>query len=173
MKTSAILHGHLLAVANPRCGQCYGLGRRPTAEVPCGCALREIYRQCMRRHHELRSAPPWKGPWWLALRQLHYVIDIELVARRVLDPVMWKAWWLHAIEDRPWRECARLMGFDRGTWWHTFYRCAERLGLVYATMRPYPLWPFREYVARRADLQKASDELEQDLADKIRFDMQL
>lgn len=139
--------GDVISLAYPRCTTCHGLGllTRSHVEDPCKCALRNIFRACLDRYHELREYS-WAGKagwrWWA---QIEYLADFVLVSRRHLDDWEWRLFQLHMLERRPWYECAGKLGVDRGNFFHAVYRIEERLGRAMRETEPYPLYPLRDY----------------------------
>jgi hypothetical protein len=98
------------------------------------------------------------------IKSVEYVIDFEHVAQRALAdlPVEAAVFTMHFLHGRDWHMCCCKLRLDRGEFFHAVYRVEKRLGVVYSTLKPYCLWPLREYFAgqrmylREMDLQHTS-----------------
>lgn len=141
----------VIVAANPRCRRCNGLGLASTGPGgrqigPCDCALRGIFRLCLRHYHELRAFA-WCEDLPLArwLARIEYIADFELVCRRHLDRWHHLLFRLHFLQMRPWHECIAPLRTSRGNFYHAVYRIEELLGRAMHETRPYPLWPPWDY----------------------------
>ena len=74
-----------------------------------------------------------------------YVADFCLVSRRALTEEENKLFRLHFLLGADWRLCCRQLGIDRGIFFHSVYRIEQKLGRAFRDVRPYPLFPLREY----------------------------
>jgi hypothetical protein len=85
-------------------------------------------------------------PWVSYSRQYEeFAADVHLTARRILTPRQWRLFRWHYLEKRTFRFCCPRLGLDRGRFFHECYRVEERLGRVFRELRPYALFPTREY----------------------------
>lgn len=81
-----------------------------------------------------------------SLKGSEYIADFTLVVKRVLGrPVDREIFRLHFLDGLDWRSCCRLIGIDRGNFFHAIYRIEQRAGRALAEVKPYPLYPLREY----------------------------
>ena len=150
--------GILLANSDVQCRQCHGMGGEPGR--PCGCVLRRICRAVVERVWNIREREDrpiqvryWGGrakgrrmPWVVYSRQYEeFLADVELVARRSLSERQWTIFRHHHLGGEQWRRCSRRVGLERGRFFHEVYRLEERLGRVFRELRPYALFPTREY----------------------------
>lgn len=139
--------GDVIALAYSKCRTCHGFGwvRTSHGEHPCNCALRNIFRACLRKYLELRDEAWFYSAgrrWWASIE---YLADFLLVSRRHLDDWEWRLFHLHMLEGRPWHQCAGKLGVDRGNFFHAVYRIESRLGRAMRETEPYPLYPFADY----------------------------
>ena len=106
----------LSVLAQGSCRVCGGSGTRKEKEddlVPCGCALRNIFRVCYERfqlcavHHDrisrvcyerASSGKSHRGTW--SRKEEEYIADFELLARRTLDDVHYKIFRYHVAQWR-------------------------------------------------------------------------
>ncbi len=155
----------LSVLAKGSCRSCGGTGVRKESEtgiVPCGCSLRNIFRACYERfrhcaarrerisHVHYERAPGGKshrGTW--SRKEEEYVADFELVARRTLDQVHYRIFRYHFLLRADWRLCARKLGVSRGNFFHAVYRIEQWLGQAFFEVKPYALYPPRDYFALR------------------------
>lgn len=151
----------LFLVAHHSCTICHGTGVRREVEgelLPCGCALRGMFRACHARFHKCATRGKFRsqisfernpsgrsnrGTW--SRKEEEYMADFELASRRALDDWHYKLFRYHFVLGADWRLCCRRMGFDRGTFFHMIYRIEEQLGKVFYEMKPYALYPPRDY----------------------------
>lgn len=154
--------GILLAMSDVRCTSCRGLGGAEGR--PCRCVLRRVFRAVIARVWEIQESEVrpmqvryyagrrGRMPWISYARQYEdFVADVHLVARRSLSARQWKLFRWHYLEGRTYRFCCPRLGWDRANFFHECYRIEERLGRVFRELRPYALFPTREYfgVVRR------------------------
>ncbi|MBN9662484.1 MAG: hypothetical protein J0H49_30075 [Acidobacteria bacterium] len=149
-----------LALAYNACAHCFGMGVRSLRGgrlKPCSCVLRTIFRACYarfqssvekQRHLSLTSLDGThrggcRNTW--GRKNEEYVADFYLVTRRALKEADWKIFCAHYLLGADWRLCTRQLKLDRGQYFHSIYRIEARLGLVYRTLAPYPLFPTDEY----------------------------
>ncbi|MCB1022075.1 MAG: hypothetical protein H6509_09505 [Bryobacterales bacterium] len=152
-------------LANQTCTICRGTGiRRHKRDhiVPCRCALRAAFRACHARFKlcvessRMRSRVSYernpsgrshKGSW--GRKDQEYMADFELTARRVLDPWHLKVFRFHFILGADAALCCRRLRVDRGGFFHAVYRIEALLGEAFVLLRPYALYPPRDYFAVR------------------------
>ena len=148
-----------LALALHNCAQCHGAGlrlaRRGTL-APCNCVLRSIFRIChdrfircvtQERHLSRVSLEPHSGsrPSTWGRKDEEYIADFTLTAKRVLDPFEHRLFFWHMVMKLDWKACSARLRIDRGNFFHAVYRIEQKLGRVFAEMRPYPIWPLDDY----------------------------
>ena len=78
-----------------------------------------------------------------------YAADFHLVSRRVLDPFHYQVFSYHFLLGADWKLCCRRLHIDRGQFFHAVYRVQETLGRVFCELKPYGLYPPRDYFATR------------------------
>jgi hypothetical protein len=156
----------LLALSD--CNQCAGSGIRREKRgqpVPCGCALRGVFRVCHMRFRDCvvrgkcRTQATFdrnprghtgRGSW--GRKDEEYIADFELIGRRSLDAFHHRVFRWYFLLGADWKLCCRRLGIDRGTLFHAIYRIEEKLGKAFYETEPYALYPPNDYfVARRLD----------------------
>jgi hypothetical protein len=147
--------GILLAMSDPRCAECKGLGGEEGR--PCRCVLRAIFRAVLERlariyEHEARPmqvrhySGNKRAPWVSYSRQSEeFAADVHLIARRTLTERQWRVFQWHYMRGWTYRQCCARLKIERGLFFHECYRIEERLGRVFRELRPYRLFPTREY----------------------------
>lgn len=151
-----------IALAFPFCTVCHGngtlLGRAQT-EIPCKCVLRAVFRACYNRFRECVALEKQISPVTVqfchgadgrrnyARRREEFMADFDLVSRRALDDPEYKIFRLHFMLGAPAKACCDRLKLDRGDFFHVVYSIMEKLGRVFAELRPYPLFPADEYFA--------------------------
>lgn len=162
----------LSMLAYPACRVCLGVGVRGKKKgraVPCGCALRNVFRACYARFQEcvvrgnhtsqisFERNPRGqgnRGVW--SRKDEEYIADFELLSRRALDPLHYKIFRYHFLLGADWKLCCRRLGISRGNFFHAIYRIEERLGLAFRETEPYGLYPPRDYfLTRRTDARSS------------------
>ncbi len=155
----------LTVLAKGSCQICAGSGTRNEIEadlVPCGCALRGIFRACYERfqlcamhrdrishvsYERASSGKSHRGTW--SRKEEEYAADFELLARRTLDDAHHKLFRLHFLLGADWKLCMRKLGISRGNFFHALYRIEQWLGKAFYEVEPYALYPPRDYFAFR------------------------
>lgn len=163
-----------LALASHSCASCQGLGLRlnepapnslpnksePTpsrSAQPCNCVLRHIFRACYARFREcamkerfiakvsLETAQctDFKRAW--SRKDEEYIADFCLVSRRSLSKGEYLIFNYHYLLGADWRLCCRRLKMDRGNFFHSVYKIEQRLGRVFRELKPYALYPVRDY----------------------------
>lgn len=125
-------------IANAHCTVCGGRGLKAPGQ-PCGCVLRAVWCACYARFRQ-QTAGRFR-------RFSTFDADFCLVGKRALadSPLELAVFKAHFLLASDWKLCCRQMNIDRGTFFHAVYRVQERLGRVYAELKPYPLYSPREY----------------------------
>ena len=149
-----------IALAQQSCVLCYGLGLRETrqgASTPCACVFRAVFRacfNCFRECHDterrmstisLEPIPGARNRCVYSRKDEEYIADFTLVSRRVLSESDYQIFKFHFLLGADWKLCCKRLGMDRGSFYHQVYRIQERLGRVYAELKPYALFPLDEY----------------------------
>lgn len=149
-----------LALASARCAFCHGLGLRDGRDSrpePCHCVLRQIFRACYARfrlcvtqdkyivqtHLEIGSGTQAHYNW--GRKDEEYSADFCLVSRRTLNDAEYNVFKFHFLLGADWRLCCRKLKIDRGIFFHMVYRIEAKLGRVYRELKPYGLYPLRDY----------------------------
>jgi hypothetical protein len=71
--------------------------------------------------------------------------DFDLVSRRALSEYEHRIFRYHFLLGADWKLCCRQLKMDRGTFFHAIYKIEEKLGRIFAELRPYALYPLDEY----------------------------
>ena len=146
------------------CTNCRGSGIHRVKKgelVPCGCALRTVFRACYQRFRigvtrgKYRVATFERNPrgkthrsHW-SRKEEEYIADFELVSRRHLDDFHHKIFRYHFLLGADWKLCGRRLGMTRGAFFHAVYRIEQHLGKTFYELEPYALYPPRDYFAVR------------------------
>ena len=149
-----------IGLANPRCTSCHGQGIRVirgATEVPCKCIMRAIFRACLNRFRECAALSEHTGGVSLEIcrgtegrrsysrKREDYMCDFVLVSRRSLTEAEHKIFRFHYLLGADWRLCCRQLKLDRGDFFHAVYEIEQKLGRIYAELKPYSLYPLDEY----------------------------
>lgn len=145
------------------CTICRGSGVRREKRgqpLPCGCALRGVFRACHARFRECAERGKFRSRVWFehnptgrssrgmwSRKEEEYLADFELVSRRHLDPMHYQIFRCHFLLGADWKLCCQKLRMNRGNFYHAVYRIEERLGQVFYELEPYPLYPPRHYFA--------------------------
>jgi hypothetical protein len=151
-----------LPLAAAHCTYCMGLGLmgswRSGETRPCGCVLRRVFNSVLGKYRYIQAHQDRvsssvttvmkhgrenKRVW--SRKNEEFCADFYLVSKRMLDEKDWKLFELHMLCGYNWRYCTRILGMDRGRFFHAVYRIQERLGRVFVELRPYALFPIDEY----------------------------
>jgi hypothetical protein len=160
----------LFLLALTDCNHCQGTGVRREKRgkpVPCGCALRGIFRVCYQRFRDCvaRSkcrtqvsfdrnprGSSGRGSW--GRKDEEYIADFELISRRSLDAFHHQIFRWYFLLGADWQLCCRRLRMERGALFHAIYRIEEKLGRAFYETEPYALYPPNDYfVARRLDAE--------------------
>jgi len=126
-------------------------------EVPCNCVLRAVFRSCYNRFREcaalgerispvtLDFCPGNEGGRVYSRRREEFISDFDLVSRRALHDFEYRLFRYHYLLGADWRLCCRQLRMPRGSFFHTIYRIEEKLGRIFAELKPYALYPLDEY----------------------------
>lgn len=149
-----------IGLSRQSCTLCHGQGVRiirKATEVPCNCVFRSIFRACYNRFRECESLGERISPVSLEFchgvqggrtysrKREEYICDFDLVSRRALHGVEQKLFRFHFLLGADWKLCCRQLKIERGEFFHILYRIEEKLGRVFAELRPYPLYPLDDY----------------------------
>jgi hypothetical protein len=74
-----------------------------------------------------------------------FIADFCLISQRTLDDFGYKLLRYHYLLGADCNLCCQHFKMDRGTYFHALYRIENRLGRIFAEVRPYPLYPIDEY----------------------------
>lgn len=74
-----------------------------------------------------------------------FIADFCLISQRTLDDFEYKLLRYHYLLGGDSKLCCQHFQLDRGTYFHSIYRIENRLGRVFAEVKPYPLYPLDEY----------------------------
>ena len=151
------------------CAHCAGLGRvalkrRPEPDRTCDCVWRAVFRACLKRYLKIhgqqqetvfprcilerfgfrdRKGEKYAFQWGRLNEE--YCADFWLVSKRHLGELDFEILRVHFLLGADYPACCRLLGIDRGHFFHAVYRVERRLGRVFAELRPYALFPVDEY----------------------------
>ena len=151
-----------LGLAKASCFACHGLGTRIVRkgkEVPCNCIFRAIFRACYNRFRASAQTADHIGAVTLEFcsgrdgrrrygrKHQEFAADFCLVSQRHLNTAEYQIFKYHFLLGADWRLCCRQLKMERGNFFHLVYRIERKLGKVFATLQPYPLYPVNEYFA--------------------------
>src|ERR1017187_5102618 len=129
-----------LAMVHTGCVHCGGLGFRSAGNI-CSCVWRNVFRVVMGKFRECST-----GGYMHGRKRAEFQADVFLVAKRTLtDPTEWDIFRFFHLLGADWKLCGRRLGMDKGAVFHVVYRVEERLGRVFAELRPFSLYPLDEY----------------------------
>lgn len=149
-----------IGLARTSCVWCQGYGILHIHNgngVPCNCVLRAIFRACYNRFRECDALSERTSAVSLDQRQgaerlcmysrkrEEYMCDFDLVSRRALNESEYRVFRYYFLLGADWRLCCRQLGIDKGSLFHSVYRMEQKLGRIFAELRPYPLYPLNEY----------------------------
>jgi hypothetical protein len=153
----------VMMLAYHDCRQCHGsgakLGRGGKIEA-CGCALRTIFRRCLRKYLELEYGDPLLSTvqtrYGVGAKRRRpsagrpreeYCADFILLARRTLDPLHWEVFVHHHLRGADWMVAARRKSINltKGNFFHAVYRLEQQMGRACRTLQPYGLYPTELY----------------------------
>jgi hypothetical protein len=148
----------LIGMALVTCAQCRGTGLTLETGQVCKCVHRAVFRACLGRYCDCtigahciapisleHSGSSAHGRTNYGRKHEEYMADFWLVSKRTLDAFEWKVFSFHYLLGADWKLCTRRLNIDRGNFFHACYRLEERLGKVYAELKPYSLYPLDEY----------------------------
>jgi hypothetical protein len=154
--------GKCIALADPHCVFCRGLGIRNHKcenEKPCGCTLRKIFKLCFARFRSILYNEAQPGRLSLSTtsfrstgRSLNYgfpkqefCADFYLITKRSLTREEFLVFDWHYLHGHDWKLCTEKIGIEKGSFFHLVYVLQEKLGRIYAELRPFALYPIDEY----------------------------
>jgi hypothetical protein len=126
-------------------------------EVPCNCVFRAVFRACYNRFRQCSAQSGRVGSVSLefcrgregrrsyARKGEEFAADFCLVSRRSLNEFEYKLFKYHFLLGANWKLCCRQLKTDRGSFFHSVYRIEQKLGRIFASLRPYGLYPINEY----------------------------
>lgn len=148
-----------IGLAKAACNFCNGQGTRIVRgdEYPCTCVFRTIFRACYERFREcaaygsnlntanldLSTGPV--GRHIYSLKREEYMADFCLISRRTLGELEYKVFRYHYLLGADYILCCRQLKMERGDFFHLVYKVQEQLGRAFAEVRPYALFPTRDY----------------------------
>ncbi len=159
-------HKDLSKLSFSNCAICEGRGvrrERHGEPIPCGCALRAIFRACHARFRScvLRGkhkgpanfnrapgAKGYKGTW--GRKEEEFMADFVIVARRNLDPWQYRLFRFQFLLGADPNLVRQRLGLPRGAYFHAMYRIEEKLGRIYTELQPYALYPAKDYFTYRS-----------------------
>jgi hypothetical protein len=131
---------------------------------PCKCVYRTIFRACYSRFRacaqkdkaacrtRLEASPNGGRRTTWGRKNEEYCADFFLVARRALSASEWKLFSYHFLLGADIRLCARQLKIERGVAYFQVYRIMEKLGRLFAELKPYALYPLDEYFNGRTEV---------------------
>ncbi len=149
------------------CSTCEGSGVRCVKRakpLPCKCAFRSMFRACYARFRDCMHGGKFRsrvtfertpsgrsnrGMW--GRKEEEYMADFELVAKRTLDAADYRLFRVHFLLGADWRLCEKRLGIRRGNFFHGVYRIEAQLGEAFAALKPYAIYPPRDYFAFRME----------------------
>jgi hypothetical protein len=145
----------LIGLAAPSCARCGG-SAVSNGRV-CRCVDRAVFRACLDRFRACATGSVYAQPVWERVgtgpkgyrcygrKAEEYMADFCLVARRALDPLEYAVFRFHFLLGADWKLCTARLNLDRGNFFHAVYRVEEKMGRVYRTLEPHPLFPLADY----------------------------
>lgn len=149
-----------IGLARVSCTKCGGIGIRRSrggTDAPCNCVFRGIFRACWNRFRECAALGTYgsavslefcnglEGRRTYSRKREEYMADFCLVTRRFLNDAEHRIFRFHFLLGADWKMCCQRLNMDRGTFFHEVYRMEQKLGRVFAELRPYALFPVDEY----------------------------
>ena len=168
-------HSETIALAKESCTQCQGNGLRrgngASADAPCNCVLRSVFRVCYSRFQYCAQRERHMTHVRLAIlggrvrravwgrKDEEFIADFCLVSKRYLDEEEYKLFRFHFLLGADWKLCCRQLKMERGVFFHNVYRIQQKLGRAFCELQPYALYPLDEYFGgntRQNDIAKGS-----------------
>jgi hypothetical protein len=81
-----------------------------------------------------------------------YIADFTLVARRSLDEYHHRIFRYHYLLAADWRLCCIKLKLQRWEFFNAVYAIQNKLGMVFAELKPYALYPVSDYFAGRVNV---------------------
>ena len=136
------------------CEICRGTGvwDCPTCKpslLPCLCSLREVFKIVLTRYREILQCGPGSscgagtiGDARVYQRPYHdFKIDVELSIKRTLWPADERLFSAHFVAEIPLSALAPQFRTSTAELRRRADHVAEQMGLVWASLAPYPLYP--------------------------------
>jgi len=150
-----------IALANPTCTYCTGLGvrrgRGGKEQHACHCVYRAIFKSCYLRFRECATMGKYvttvnlewtNGPIGKRVygRKIEeYMADFCAVSRRTLSEEDYRLFRYHYVLGADSKMCSRFLKMEKGEFFHRVYRIEEILGRTFLELKPYALFPLYEY----------------------------
>jgi hypothetical protein len=157
----------VLVLARRSCRECKGAGLRWHGYHlrPCPCVCKHIFRVVMERRHSqasvgavrlaaLEMSARRRSSTW-GFKHEEFCADIDLTAKRLLDPDDRAIFRLRFLERRGWESCCERLKLDPGYFWGRVYSIEVRLGRAFRELQPYPIYPITDYFAGTAATARA------------------
>lgn len=148
-------------MAKADCAHCAGIGMltvHKTAQKPCQCVFRNIFRTVYKRFKSCaqssgmanaidyeRCSTGKESRRSYGRKTEDFLADFILVTERTLNPVEYKLFRIHFMLGGDWKLCCARLKMERGNFFHAVYRIESKLGRVFAELTPYALYPLDEY----------------------------
>ena len=149
-----------VGIAAAKCTECEGVGlvlNRWDNEVPCDCTLRAVFHTCLTGFVECvalgeRTASvswePCYGPTGgriFSRKREEYIADFLKVTERSLTEEDHRFFRYHYLLGADADLCCQKLKMERPNFFYAANRIEHRLGRIYAELKPYPLYPLRDY----------------------------
>lgn len=151
-------------LARSNCPACKGQGCLPLNQRgirPCDCSLRGMFRACYARFRNCvddgralsrvsfdRSPAGRSNRGMWGLKREEFMADFELVARRSLTQAEHRLFRFHHILAASEAMCAKRLGISTHAAKKAIQRLEAKLGLTFAMLEPYALYPLYDYFNR-------------------------
>jgi hypothetical protein len=164
----------LLALARPSCHRCGGLGvleNRGTGRA-CACVARRVFAECLASYRHCRQTMTACGNVQYerighaqgrcaivaSFKRAEYAADFVMAAARALadrpiEHAVFRAFHLRGLE---WSDAVAVVNrelrmiahpLNKGSFFNSVYRVEEVIGHFILAMKPYSLYPARDYFA--------------------------
>ncbi len=143
-------------LASRNCARCNGEGTR--SRVICNCVWRNVFRECLKKYHNLEHAGTVTRRGASAeMLETDYRVDFASICRKALSDLKQRMIWeWYFVADLSEPECIRIVNrkqqdasLHRRNFYHLAYKVEARCGKALWETRPYALFPLREYFDER------------------------
>jgi hypothetical protein len=150
-------HSNTIGLSQASCTSCKGLGMCPQRNGSidaCNCVLRAAFRACYARFKACVASQRSINPAGLEFhgggrdsrrspgrRNEDYIADFCGIAKRRLLASDYKLFALRYLHGADHNLCGNALGMNRGNVYHGLYEIEQRLGRIFAELRPYALYP--------------------------------